>query len=211
MDSRASCHIFVLSHLEQSLAIVPELPFQTKVHLPSLDIGPFQSNQLGESRAFFLDFDDIDAEYLGFANARWNQKYFTLHTRIETLHLAVQRFAAPGIVLAPWTTKNWYEISCHHHPGMSKYLVELLGSQDLQSNGHRQTLWANDFICHRSVFYDWLRFWRTAFDHFYSRYGFEMDFEVGPEDEPRKIAFFLERFSAAYFANRADVVVAQLP
>ena len=94
--------IFVLSHDGELLARAPERKELVKTLLTDLDIGEFQSNQLGECRAFLQDFSAVDSEYIGFANARWDQKYFRLHTRLHSLVTETERHAAPGWVLAPW-------------------------------------------------------------------------------------------------------------
>lgn len=200
--------IFVLSHEQALLDLTPNGPEFEKVNLSSLDIGPCQSNQLGECRAFFRDFSDVDAEYIGFANARWNQKYFRLKTRLETLPYHVERLAAPGWVLAPWPAHDWIKLTLHHHPTMEPLVSEMLQTMALSPNNDQVSVWANDFICHRSVFFDWLRFWKTTFEHFYGRYGLDLPFDIAGTDPSRKSAFFFERVTTAYFANRPDVRIA---
>jgi len=202
--------LFVLSHDEEWLQRVPSSPEYEPVNLTALDIGEFQTNMLGECRAFFRDFESETAEYLGFANARWDQKYFKLKTRLDTLARAAHRYAAPGWVLTPWLEPQWYKVTLIHHPTMEPLLQELAALHSLALEPGRLTLWANDFICHRSVFFDWLRFWRETFDHFYHRYGLDLPFEISGTDPTRHSAFFYERFTAAYFANRQDVRVVNL-
>lgn len=200
--------IFVLSHDLATLRLVPlSREFET-IHLGSLAVGEYQSNQLGECRAFFQNFSGVDADFIGFANARWDQKYFQLHTRLHSLVEQTRRLAAPGWVLAPWPAHSWIDVTLHHHPTMKPLLDELLITMDITKNNHRLSLWANDFVCHRSVFLDWHRFWQTAFGHFYSKYGLELPFGKEGTDESRHAAFFFERITTAYFANRLDVRIA---
>jgi hypothetical protein len=103
---------------------------------------------------------------------------------------------------------DWIELTLHHHPTMQPLIEELLVTKAITRNNHRVSLWANDFVCHRSVLLDWHRFWKTAFRHFYDQYGLELPFGSHGADESRHAAFFLERITTAYFANRLDVRVA---
>ncbi len=200
----------MLHHLQSALDQVPLQSELVPINLSELELGPLQDNQLGESRAFLRDFSDVTEEYVGFVNARFDQKYFQLHTRLHTLVPTVRRFAAPGWVLAPWPGDNWIEVTNTYHPSMLPLVGELLALQGLPRAGNRTSVWANDFVCHRSVFFDWLRFWRSSFDHFYAKYGLQLPFAGEGTDRNRQTAYFLERITAAYFANRPDVRVVGL-
>ena len=162
---------------------------------------------LGESRAFLIDFSDVDEEYVGFINARFDQKYFSLNTRLETLPIVARRLLAPGWVLAPWPAVDWLSLTAVHHPTMMDLVEELHVLHGLEMKQDRVSVWANDFICHRSVFFDWHRFWRRSFDYFIEKYGIDLPFDDHGTDPSRKTAFFLERITTTYFANRPDVRV----
>jgi len=210
----------VLSNRQDLLDLAPEHPMYERLHLPSLSIGALQNNMLGEGRAFFLDYSSSEGmEYVGFVNARWNEKYFRLRTKLQDLPDVVDRFAAPGIVLAPWPTNcswldygtDWYRLSVEQHCTMEGLLQELAELTGLSVAPRNLTFWANDFICHWSVFEDWLQFWRSTFSYFMKKYGFELPFSISNTDPSRYCAYFYERFSTIYFANRDDLRVLGVP
>src|SRR5579872_4421535 len=182
--------VFVLYHDQRVLDAIPRQDFLVPVNLSTLDIGRFQDNLLGESRAFLSDISDVEDDYIGFVNARWDQKYFQLHTRLATLGHEVERLAAPGWILCPFRATNWVANTQLYHPSMMPLLEELSGTAGLPLNNDKESVWCNDFICHRSVFFDWRRFWRQMFGHFDGKYGLKLPFNPADADPSRYPAFF---------------------
>jgi hypothetical protein len=209
-EERPSIRLFVLHHQAEVLRLVPRDSCLEPVDLTKLDIGHYQTNLLGESRAFLRSFDSVSEDYIGFINGRFNQKYFKLTTRLDTISTIARRLLAPGWVLTPWPAYDWLRLTSIHHPTMIGLIDELLTMHGLPLAEGRASVWANEFICHRSVFLDWHRFWRTSFEHFVGKYGLDLPFENHGTDPERKTAFFLERITTAYFANRPDVRVVGL-
>jgi hypothetical protein len=208
--------LFVLSHRQDLLDAVPNQLCFYKVNLSRLRLGRYQNNLLGEGRALLYDLDDNDAEYLGFINARWDYKYPNLQTRLTNLDNTVWPQLEATRVLAPWTTgtsywgNDWYNQAIEVHPSMAGLLTELASYTGLSLKTDRSSLWANDFICYRDVWHDWRQFWRRCFSHFHNRYGFLLPYRSENMDVSRMPAYFYERVTTLYFANRNDLQVVQL-
>lgn len=178
------------------------------VSLQHLPLGSLQSNLLGESRALLFDHQ-IDSEYVGIINGRWNEKYHYLETKIEQLPSYIIRRLKENVVFAPWPTisthsgnqEDWYQNTLNVHPEMKKILLELAEFSKL-SLSPGPSLWANDFICHKSHWDEWLVFWRKCFHYFHSRYGFLLPYGSTNLDVARQPAYFYERVTTLYFANQ---------
>jgi len=213
----ASLRLFVLSHRQDLLDAVSDQPCFHKVNLARLPLGRYQSNLLGEGRAVLYDIDIgvDDADYFGLVNARWDDKYPNLQTRLANLNNMAQPQLAASQVLTPWATdsdeaSDWYYWTTYFHPSMADLLDELAAFSGLSLRTGRVSLWANDFICQRDVWYSWRQFWRRCFTHFHGRYGFLLPYRSEDMDVARLPAYFYERVTTLYFANRADLHVIQL-
>lgn len=211
--------LFVLYHRQKMLNDVKDNPCFVKINLSKIALGPLASNMLGEGRAFLTDLDVGDAEYVGFANARWDAKYVNLKTRLSKLPAYAADNVRPDVVLAPWAThckwlnigNNWYGFTLALHGTMKKLLDELKDVTGLDFDTDRPSLWANDFICHRLVFFDFLEHWRKCVQHFFGRYGHLLPFSTWGVDTSRYSAYFYERCGTIFWANRKDLTVHQIP
>lgn len=206
--------VFVLSHLREGFESVPDCPELERVLLGALPLAPeLQTNLIGEGRAFLADLDAGDAEYVGYMNARAPAKYQIFGSSKMTWQKLRRRLATlqPGVVLAPWiAAPTWAAASEDQHPGMLDALFELRDVTGLCLDTGRPSLWANDMVMHRSVWSEWLLHWRRCFAHFHGRYGWDWPVPEAGLDAERKPAYFAERWTTLFFANRDDLVVEQL-
>lgn len=205
-----SLRIFILSHRQDLLDAAPTGKAIRKVDLNTVVEGTFSNNLIGEGRAFLADHDTGYAHYLGFANARWNNKYPHLRTKLEDLSRIAHNMCLPNRVLVAWGSTDWYTHTLQVHPTMDPLLREmaaLTGANLIDA----PTCWAHDFICHRDVWYDWLHYWRKCFGYFHRKYGFMPPMDSTGMDVCRLPAYLYERVSALYFANRPDLEIVQLP
>lgn len=205
--------IFILSHVPERFESVPDWPELERVLLPALPLeDELRTNLIGEGRAFLAELDTIGTEYIGCMNARAPTKYGAagadpgywraLRARVALLE--------PGVVLAPYIAPpEWAAYSGQVHPGMALLLQELQELTGLPLETGRSSLWANDMVMHHSVWTDWLSFWRRCFGYFHGRWGWDWpSFRV--PDLSRGPAYFAERWTTLYFANRPDLTIERL-
>jgi hypothetical protein len=177
------------------------------VNLNRLAIDRHQRNNLAESR-IYLDPNLMDRfegrEYVGLATARWNQKY--MHSgiaRLEDLHEYEYLLDEKVVLVADLADPvKWIDTTCFFNIGMHKFIDELAEWTGMpRTNG--PSFWANNFICHRSVFADYLKHFLKVFDYFTNKYDNRFDFKG--MDPKRTPAFFYEAVTVHYFANRSDL------
>lgn len=159
---------------------------------------PFDPS-LAENR-FFLSDIHIQSEYIGIASASWNDKYPT-SIKLENLNdLSFEE----SIVYAPdLSNKFWLLDSEKVHPGMFKILILL--SEKFNLDISKSTLWANNFICHKKVFKDFLSFWKEAYNFCIEEKLF--NYHVGAENMHRHAAYLGERLTCLYFSSRKDLEI----
>lgn len=211
--------IFFLSHDQNILDDVPEMPFATeKVLLGSLPLGEFQDNRLGEGRAFLADLNTEGADYLGFLNARLLEKYnrWQIHRhrndmswdRVKDLpsRLAIHK------VIAPWNAPpDWAAYSESQHPNMLPILQRMAAHTNMRLDTAQPSLWGNDFICESHVWLSWRVFWRNTFEMIHGWYGWDPPYLVTPNMDPnRKPAYIYERITTLYFGNRPELTIEAL-
>lgn len=160
-------------------------------------------NEISEHRFFITKFHS-DAEYLGFATWRWHQKCKHLISLNQLAGLEMK----PNVVWYAWEAKDWYTESKIRHRGIEKYLDMLVSHTGLQHG--KRSFYANQFICHRDIFFDFMEKFKEWFNHF-DKQNLNYNYTVQPKDKPRTPACFYERFSTLYFANRTDLIFKQIP
>lgn len=193
--------IFVLGHDSFEIS---NSSFLTKINLNEINTGIYSDNQLAESRIFFNDLPlQQNVDYLGFATYQWNKK-FKNSCKVENLYL-LEKHLKPNIVWCPCKSKvHWSITSEWDHPGMFALLYEL--SDLMQMNLEKESFYCNCFICHKDVYLDFICYFKEAFGYFYKKYKFNLPFiDQKPEDALRHAAFFYERVTMLYFANRKDL------
>ena len=190
----------MIGHIEETLNIIPKRDFLFPINISTIDI-PHQTNLLAESRQYFIKVKDC--EYIGFLSANRN-KYNNCKPIERMDELDYQPNIVYGGHLAP---EDWYSSTLRWHPGMKELLDELANFTGLKLEGI--SIWANNFVCHKSVYDDFIIYWHKCFDYFYQKYGYDLPFDIGTFEAKRKPAYFLERFTILYFANRRDLTIKQ--
>lgn len=184
--------IYILGHDENTLNNFPDLPFIEKVNL---DVLPFPKN-LCENR-IFLSFPDCDADYVGFLSAQRMEKYnATMEdlANLESLDFASNRVFAPDLSTNLWAVES--EII---FPGIIHMLMKLSKRHQIQLIKN-YSIWANNFICSSILMSELLSFWVDSFRYIQLMYPEELPFYI--KDDHRKDAYFYERFTTLFFANK---------
>lgn len=218
--------LFAVHNDPEWLRRVPKRDFIQTVNLDHLEIGDYQLNQLCESRLFLSDlFDELhrQCEYVGVMSARYNNKYplpFTpdkSRCRLENLD---QLKLHPSVVWAADRARLALEDDWVHpaetgfHNGHRKYIEKLIEISGYRLPKRSTGLWANNFICHASVFGQFLEEWRRLFYLCFERYGvdrFDFGRENPDEDESLLAAYFYERITTLYFASQTNLKIMQIP
>jgi hypothetical protein len=214
-----SLRVFAFYHKPEVLAAVPDLPFLVKGLMQDVRHGDpaFDDQCFGEGRLFLSDLvTKVQEDYIGIVNGRSHLKYANKGFTWDGLRDRLSPLLAPRNVVALWptdsyvcATDDWLAFTDRMHPGMADLVVEMLGAAGVPCVPGRPSLWANDFVCHRTVFYQWLRAWRTCHAFAYHRWGKDLpisDFNIDPV---RKPAYLLERATTAFFASRTDLTVVE--
>jgi hypothetical protein len=211
----ARLRVFAFYHDRDVLAEVPDRPWVVKGHMP--DLSPQFDPRLGEGRLILSPVveDAGGAEYVGGVNGRAHRKYADF--RWEDFEARLRPHLHPGRVVALWPTgrgpvptDDWLRFSEAYHPGMAAPVRELCAAVGIEICAGRPSLWANDFVCHRDVWRDWLNTYRRAATWAVGRWGYDPPFADPPDGRERKVAYLLERVTTAYFAARADLAVVPL-
>jgi hypothetical protein len=206
--------IFGLYHKQATLDNLPNADWLVKINLNELQT-KHQHNCLGEGRAFLADLDLGNADYIGFANARWNKKYHHIGVKFADISNIIQKHIEPKLVIVPWPTNapwlnvgaNWAALTLTMHPSMGKLLTELSKITGMKTTPNKISFWANDFVCHRKIFLELREHWRKCFNHFNTKYGLKLPFTKFNVDINRHPAYFYERVTTIFFANKDNLKV----
>lgn len=213
----SNLHIFVPYHDFRVLGGVPQRPWLSRVLLPHLNLSDpsLRDNRLGESRLFLSSLRHPEGvDRVGVLNARCAQKYRGFDWDAVP-DLVKSLMTGPEKVLCPWPTVNgwsddWLAYSESVHPGMTRLIHQNL-FQPMEDVCRRPSLWGNDFICHRTVWDEWITYWRQAFNYYHGRYEFDPPFACDPKYDNRKPALLYERITTLYFAMRPDLHIVPMP
>lgn len=213
MKQFTAMKVYLLSHTDGDC--LPNLSSDTveKINLTKLKLPIENTNDLAENRIFLADenFFCKQSDYLGVLSSRYEQKYPN-SIRLDNLS-SIKKKIEPNKVLVAAPTKEfnqgkWIEWTLQYHENINKYLDELADIMGLPLVNN-DSFWANNFICHRSVFFDFIRTFKKTFYEMHKRYGYCMDFRT--DDPSRTAAYLYERVSMIYFSNRTDLVIEKLP
>lgn len=175
----------------------PAVPFVLdQVDLPS----PLNRNTLCETR-FLLwlwkNFFNVigDREVIGLFHSSYPRKF----ERLPPPHFFAEATFPTNAVMAACLSFRTREVAEFFHPGMGVLL-----DQVCQRNGwdyYGTGLVTNSFIAHRTVWYSFLKWFRTEFDYWDARYGDEFPFAC-PNTRPWcRPAYFYERLTTLWFQN----------
>lgn len=188
----------------------PEHPCITRVHLDKLNLGEYQDNRLAELRIYMSDVPSkSNADFVGFFSRRYNTKFAPcMPLEMLASRLAVQP-PAPNEVVVAAPIVDWYRATTVDHPGMEKYLRELMVLTNIPMD--RIAFWSNQFFCHKQVYLAFEAWFRQWFGVFHAKYGYNYSYS-GCEPWPGRHAGVLyERFTMAYFSSRSDLVINKIP
>lgn len=159
-------------------------------------------NEIAESRFFLSNYaENLQSEYIGVVSGSWDRKYGSL-VSLHNLHTKVYYMLQKDIILfADYAPPTWVEDSDRNHPGMGVLIEELASAMGV-TNYHTRTVYANTFVCHKSIWQDFLQFWKQAYDYCNNKYGLNPPFDQGRFDSNRKVAYLYERITMLYFASK---------
>lgn len=212
--------IYVLGHDESSFSKVPKRDCIQTLDLNTLELPIQNTNHLAESRMFLLDesYFEHDPDYIGLITWRYDSKYPNL-LGLNDLCDALPDLLDSKTVLAaqPTVCENngqWVTQPLRYMKGgkgILKYLEEMAAVMGVPL-ACSPSAWANNWIVHKSVLFDYLKFFKKAFNHFHHKYGYDFDFTVVGNLYPVRVpAFFYELVSLLYFSVRNDLKIVQLP
>lgn len=204
--------IFVLGHSDKCFQTVPDCEYIQKINLNNLQLPIPNTNDLAENRFFLLDegfFEDCP-EYIGTLTWQYDRKYNWLlplseiNEFFDDLHPDVVYAAAPTSVMV----RDWVDYTIDFHKTIRPYMDELSEITGLVWND-RECFWANNFICHKSVFLDFIKFARNAILKINDRHGNNMAYYV--EDKTRVPAYLYERLTMLWFSNKPGLSFKRIP
>lgn len=200
--------VFITGHNEDCLRKIPNKNFIKKINLSNLEIGIKNTEDLAENRFFLSDQVFRSHEpYIGLITHRYKEKY---NLEIENLNKITKKIEKNYVFTCHFARKDWYDYSINYHPGMEKYLKEISKLFDLPIR-KKHVFWANNFICHKSIFADFIFLFRSIFIYMNKKYGYDFNYKVDPGQEHRKAAFLYERVAMMYFSNQDNLKIIQIP
>jgi hypothetical protein len=213
MQQYPTIKVYLLSHIDGDNFKNKSANLIEKINLNTLELPIENTNDLAENRIFLANDNCFcpNSNYLGVLSSRYEEKYPNL-IRLNNLSL-IKKKIEPNKVLVAAPTKEfnqgkWIEWSEYYHGPIRKYLDELASIMGLPLVNN-ESFWANNFICHRSIFFDFLKVFKKTFLEMHKRHGYLMNFKT--DDPSRASAYLYERVSMIYFSNRTDLIIEKLP
>jgi hypothetical protein len=204
--------IFVLHNEQEVLNKIYAGPSVKKINLNDLNLDPkYANNSLAENRFFVYLSENIDIlkdyDYIGVCSASWDFKYKTLNKNSNVIELGkipelAEEFDNPFIYV-PSFVKDWYNESIFNHAGMEVYIDELLKRNNFKSTGN--SFYSNNFICKRSIFINFIKWWKVEFDYFFKKYRYTYHYNSENYENYKpdvNCSYFYERLTISYFANK---------
>lgn len=208
--------IFVLHSDKNYLNKIKDNAFIEKVNLNYLSLSKVhQRNELAENRFFIYLYNNLSIienyEFICIASARWNEKYKVYSEKqilpIEEIHVGYEKFKNNTVYVAA-PIYDWYKESCEQHEGMNFYIDELLKRNNFKRLG--MSFYSNNFLCKKNILIDFLKWWKKEFDYFFDKYGIDYDYDSSNFSEYKEhvnSAYFYERLTLAYFANKKYEII----
>ncbi len=165
---------------------------------------------------FHVDLSKCPHEYLGFGTWQWNKK-FHWTTPLENLHELIPRLQ-PNLVLTPSPVRmdlsSIEAVEKYYEPipqgcAIFREIADHMGVPLDSSDAPR--VFCNTFICHRSVYNDFVEVFRREMDWLIEKYGNCENLQFSPPADPRrKPGYLFEMICVHYFATRKDLVVEEI-
>lgn len=216
----SSFKIYVQGHDASCFSKVPNRDYLQTIELQSLILPIDNTNHLAESRMFLVDeaFFASDPEYIGMVTWRFDSKYPRL-LKLADLGPAVEKRLTPNTVLAAEPSMDGYSNRWVDHPsrymlggrGIRCYIDEMAEVAGVKVECNHSA-WANNWIVHKQVLIDYIRFFKRIFKHFHEKYGYDFDFSVPCNKWPgREPGYLYELASLLYFSSRTDLQISLMP
>lgn len=195
-----------------SYKILPELNYTKEI---------YKENSLGESRIFLAkDVFNEHSEVIGSVTASWNRKYYP--NKIDQILNwpqlpVIQRIRHdPSLVICATICSGAY--SRRHDPlwiqnfqvhfrnefKNSQWVEEkLFNITGLRYDGIRPAPYANQIICHKTLFYELCSFMRNHIDSIIDEFSLTPPYDT--PDPNRPLAYILEELTMLWWASRKDI------
>jgi hypothetical protein len=205
---------FVLGHTP-NIEMVSR-PFLKYVNLNDLDVGEYQRNEYSESRIFQADLSQYPHEYFGFGTWNWNKK-FPWVPPLEELDQLIPRLK-PDVVLTPSPVimdlsneKLVREYYCPITEGWHLFQEVAAHMGVPLDSGREPRVFCSSFICHREVYEDFVKVFRSEMDWLIEKYGDCENLQfLAPADFNRKPGYLFEMVVLHYFSSRNDLNVVEM-
>lgn len=205
--------IYVLGHEQENLDTIQNNEYLQKINLGEIQLPIPNDNRLAENRFYLLDnqsFKD-DPEYIGTLSNNFNKKYDGL-INLESMDVLLPHLRPNVIYAAAPTSKYfpnaWLKWTSAYHQTIDPYMKEMSEIMGVPLS-NSDTFWANNFICHKSVFLEFLDVFKKVFYTMHQRHGYEIQMKV---DDPNRVAAYLyERVSMLWFSAKKDLQIKMLP
>lgn len=205
--------IFVLGHNQESLSQVPDTNYLERVDLSKLELHIPNTNDLAENRFYLTnpEFFRNQPDYIGTLTYNFNNKYHDL-IGLENLD-SIKNLLEPDTVLAAAPThtffkNHWLKWTYSYHQTIEPYMKDLSDIMGIPLTND-DTLWANNFICHKEVFIDFVKTFQKTFQTMHQKHGY--NFKMKVDDTSRTAAYLYERVAMLYFSNRKDLKIKRIP
>jgi hypothetical protein len=205
--------IFVLGHEKCQIDKIPSKPFLHKINLNQLELPIKNTNDLAENRFFLLKKEQFNncKDYIGVLTSNFDTKYPNLLS-LENFDQIREKLKHDTVYAASPTETfyegKWLKYTYKYHLTIQKY-IEDMAKQFHLSLEENPTLWANNFICHKSIFFKFLEFFQKVFSYMHQKY--EYSYQMKVDDPSRTAAYVYERISMLYFSNRKDLKIYKIP
>lgn len=213
MRSASDLKIFVLGHEELQLSRLAENALLEKVNLSYLKLPIQNTNDIAENRFFLVDEQTFAncPEYIGVLSVNYNKKYPHL-LPLQNMESIISKLQEDVVFAASPTETfcegKWIDYSCKYHLTLKKYLEDMANTFHFKLE-NKPTLWANNFICHKKVFLEFIAFFKKVFSYMHQKYAYTYQMKV--DDPTRTAAYVYERISMFFFANRSDLQIKRIP
>jgi hypothetical protein len=214
----ASVEVFVLGHLDETLAALPSVPGLTPLNLHSLSVDFAHDARYADTR-FLLSPEAraTDADFVGICSAHYDRKWPSAPHLADLPYLGRQLPPAHAIGVELATLDEWRASADYNHPGMLEVLDRLADTFRLELHPHRVP-GCNIFVCSRDDWFAYLDTFQTLLTATLDWYGTDVPFGYRCPDcrtvsdtgfgrwtKARHMGYMGERITRMIFATRPDL------
>jgi hypothetical protein len=213
-----SAELFVLGHVDETLARVPRVPGLTPLNLRSLSVDFAHDDRFADTR-FLLSAEAraTDADFVGKCSVHYDQKWPESPHLADLPHLARQLQPSQALGVDLSTLDEWTASAEYNHPGMVQILKRLADTFDIELHSHRVP-GSNTFVCSRRHYFAYLDTFEMLLTTALEWYGTDIPFRYRCPDcgtvsetgfgrwtNDRHIGYLGERITRMIFASRPDL------